>query len=684
MKSSVKILIVLLVVVVIISVNILARNKKSKNVSPNILFILTDDLGYGDIGVLYQNQRKEEGKPYIKTPHLDKMASEGMLLKHHYVPAPVCAPSRASLLGGVHQGNAEIRNNQFDKALPDNHNIATVLKEAGYATAIIGKYGLQGNAGNSPESWEAYPTKRGFDHFFGYVRHGDGHNHYPAHEATERGRKELYAGNEEISSNLEGCYTTDLFTAEAKRWIVEQHNYNPDRPFLMYLAFDTPHAGLEVASTPYPQGGGLSGGVQLIGAHGNYINTATKEINNFFHPDYADQDWPEVHKRHASMVRRIDDAVGDIFQLLKDLDIDNNTLVVFTSDNGPHNESYGYGEYAPVLFDSYGEFAGIKRDTWEGGIRTPLIVRWPGKIPAGSENLTPCGLHDWLPTFAELSGLPAPANTDGISLLPILQAEKDSVPSKIYIEYGVYGETPSYDRFHESHKGLKRGEMQVILMEGYKGVRYNILSASDDFRIYDPHKDPGETNDLAGESKFFNDLQEKMKKEVLRVRSINPSAPRPYDSVPVPAINAANITKNGLNYKLYEVSTPWTPDIKTLEHKPAKEGISEIIDPAIGGEMENYILAFEGTLKVPESGKYAFQFATDGGAVIHLHDGLLIDADGGYDSGTSLLREVFLEKGYHPIKIVYKKGNTSNAFIDMKWSSTTFTMRSLGKEDFFL
>ncbi|MFN3803273.1 sulfatase-like hydrolase/transferase, partial [Belliella pelovolcani] len=147
---------------------------------PNIIFILTDDLGYGDIGVLYQNQRKAEGKPYHQTPNIDQFANEGIILTRHYAPAPVCAPSRASLMLGVHQGHADIRDNQFDKALPNNHNLASVLKQAGYQTGLIGKWGLQGREGNSPDAWEAYPTKRGFDYFFGYVRHGDGHNHYPA------------------------------------------------------------------------------------------------------------------------------------------------------------------------------------------------------------------------------------------------------------------------------------------------------------------------------------------------------------------------------------------------------------------------------------------------------------------------------------------------------------------------
>lgn len=316
---------------------------------PNIIFILTDDLGYGDLGVLYQNQRRVEGKPFHRTPNLDEMANEGMILTRHYVPAPVCAPSRATLLLGLHQGHADVRNNQFDKALPANHNLATVLKEAGYATVLIGKYGLQGLDGNSPSTWEAYPTKRGFDYFFGYVRHRDGHNHYPAHDVANRGPMELYDGNAEISDHLMGCYTTDLFTARAKKYIQDHKGSHPDQPFFMYLAYDTPHAGLEIPSMPYPSGGGTSGGVQYLGENGNFINTAKGKVNSFIHPEYRNDDWPEVQRRFATMVRRIDNAVGDLIQLLQDLEIDEETLIVFTSDNGPHHESYGYGDYAPTF-----------------------------------------------------------------------------------------------------------------------------------------------------------------------------------------------------------------------------------------------------------------------------------------------------------------------------------------------
>ncbi len=660
-----------------------AQQKTSDQKLPNIIFILTDDLGYGDIGVFFQNQRKLEGKPYHQTPQLDKMAREGMMLTRHYVPAPVCAPSRASLLLGVHQGHAEVRNNQFDKALPDNHNMATVLKEAGYATAIVGKYGLQGTEGNSPGTWEAYPTKRGFDYFFGYVRHRDGHNHYPAHEAPERPPVELYSGTEEISDQLNGCYTTDLFTAMAKKWITEHRNNHAGQPFFMYLAYNTPHAGLQVASTPYPSGGGLNGGVKWLGKTGKYINTVTDTIDNYIHPDYNHSDWPDVQKRTASMIRRIDDGIGDVLQLLDDLGINEETVVIFTSDNGPHHESYGYGDYTPTFFDSYGPLDGTKRDTWEGGIRVPTIVRWPNQVPEDSQNDTPSAFYDWLPTFAQLAHVPAPAVTDGVSLLPLLTGKGSGRQGKVYVEYTVNGETPSYEAFHESHKGQKRGEMQVLFLDGYKGIRYNISSADDDFRIYDTRKDPGEENNLAGSNIYYKDLQKKLKRNVLQLRRPNLTAPRPYDSVPVPSVPVEGKLKNGLRYQLFNVTTPWVPDVSSLRHKADRKGTVEGVNTAVGKETENMVIAYEGYLSVPATGEYTFHFKTNGGAILRLHDATIIDADKGYKPGTAIQSTALLEEGYHPFKLVFKSGTDSEPDIRLTWSGSNFQEKIMNQHFFY-
>ncbi|WP_439482593.1 sulfatase-like hydrolase/transferase [Cyclobacterium plantarum] len=668
MKSKLIVLSLLVLGSLILPNRIFGSSQADKK--PNIIFILTDDLGYGDLGVLYQNQRKADGKPFHSTPNLDKVAAEGMILTRHYVPAPVCAPSRATLLLGLHQGHAEVRNNQFDEALPANHNLATVLKEAGYATALIGKYGLQGLEGDSPSTWEAYPTKRGFDYFFGYVRHRDGHNHYPAHDVANRGPMELYDGNEEISAHLKGCYTTDLFTAKAKKYIQDHKKSDPEQPFFMYLAYDTPHAGLEIPGMPYPSGGGIDGGVQLIGEKGNYINTARGEVNSFIHPDYRNDDWPEVQRRFASMVRRIDNAIGDLVHLLQDLEIDEETLIVFTSDNGPHHESYGYGDYDPVFFESFGNLDGTKRDTWEGGIRVPTLVRWPGKIPEGKRNDSPSGFHDWLPTFAEISGLPAPANTDGRSLWPILSGNESEHDGKVYIEYQVNNNTKSYESFLESKRGKKRGEMQVLYLDGYKGIRYNILSHQDDFSIFDTKNDPGETRDLAGTNGEFVKLQKEMKNTVLRWRRYNASAERPYDGEPIPALVPEGKLTAGVKLSKYKIDSPWVPFIhRGLD--PSKETMVLSGIEAIQGEKENNVLVYEGFLKVENSGEYEFSYKTNQGLVMHIHEALLIDDDHPNLAKGKGRTKVVLEKGFHPVKLVTKIVDFSEKpELELKWSGT--------------
>ncbi|WP_206598723.1 sulfatase-like hydrolase/transferase [Rufibacter ruber] len=355
---------------------------------PNIIFILTDDLGYGDLGVLFQKQRQKKNdrsEPWAFTPNLDRMANQGAILNSHYAAAPVCAPSRASFLLGQSQGHANVRDNQFDKALDNNHTIASLLKQVGYVTATFGKWGLQGQR----EKWTAHPLDRGFDYYYGYMRHGDGHEHYPV-EGVYRGPKEVYENRQEISAGLNKCYTADLWTAKTKQWIIDHtKSKGKENPFFIYLAYDTPHAVLELPTQEYPAGGGLKGGLQWTGKPGQMINTASGTVDSWIHPDYAkatyDHDknaatpevsWPNVYQRYATSVRRIDDAVGDLLQLLKDLKLDENTLVVFTSDNGPSLESYlEKVKNDPDFFNSFGPFDGVKRDVLEGGVR---MRRWPG------------------------------------------------------------------------------------------------------------------------------------------------------------------------------------------------------------------------------------------------------------------------------------------------------------------
>ncbi|MGC4015328.1 MAG: sulfatase-like hydrolase/transferase [Luteolibacter sp.] len=661
---------------------------------PNIIYILTDDLGYGDVGAFFQNQLAAKNLPAEMTPALDKMAGEGIQLRGHYCPSPVCAPSRASFISGVHQGHANVRDNQFDKALEDNHTVASVLKGAGYTTAVIGKWGLQGSPfggegeddeakgqkAGSPDTWPAYPTKRGFDYFFGYVRHADGHEHYPK-EGTHRGAKQVWDGNQEISAQLDKCYTTDLFTARAKKWIVDQKTSAPEKPFFLYLAFDTPHATTELPTGPYPQGGGLKSGLQWTGKAGEMITSANGTVDSYYYPEFVNatytgpawggkkdkkdeavekRPWPDVYKRYATSVRRIDDCVADIGKLLKDLKIDDNTLVIFTTDNGPSNESYLQQQLQPNFFRSFGPFDGIKRDCWEGGIRTGAIVRWPAFVPAKRVNEAPCQAQDWMTTFAEVAGVPAPARADGVSLVPTLTGKGEQKPSTIYVEYSVQGRTPSFKEFDAAHRDRQRGQMQVIRLGDMVGVRYAVKSHADDFEIYNVMKDPQETKNLASQNAA---LQEEMKEKVLQLRRPNPSAKRPYDNELIPA---DKVTRNvpGVNWSAYEGDFPWLPKFDAMPAvKTGKSARPDVADPSRG---ENSGMLWSGYIEVPTDGEYTFRLKADGGVSLRVHEATVID--GGFGTKDQEKEgKILLKAGLHAFRLYYAHGSGKPS-LGFEWS----------------
>jgi arylsulfatase A-like enzyme len=647
---------------------------------PNIIFILTDDLGWGDIGVLFQNGRKarnERSEPWHLTPHIDRMAEQGATLPHHYCPAPVCAPSRASLLLGVHQGHANVRDNQFDKALEANHTLASVMKARGYATVAIGKWGLQGEKDGATSDWPAHPLNRGFDQYFGYIAHKDGHEHYPKESVHHAGKPvPLLENRGSITDSLDKCYTTDLFTARAKKWILDHQTAGKAQPFFMYLAFDTPHAVLELPTQAYPAGGGLKGGIQWLATPGHMINTASGEVDSWIHPEYAqatydhDRDtstpevpWPDVYKRHATSVRRIDDGLGDLFHLLKDLNLDEDTFVVFTSDNGPAAESYLKEPYHPDFFKSFGRFDGMKRDCWEGGVRVPAFVRWPGHIPPGRVVDSPSAFWDWMPTFASLADVAPPARTDGVSLLPALTGSgKVPAPSAIYIEYAVKGKTPAYEAFAPQHRQRTRQQMQLVRQGDLVGVRYDVRAASDPFEIYDVRKDPQELHNLAGDAAMAA-VQQRMKDRVLQLRRPDGSAPRPYDAEFVPAVSDV-ATVPGVIWKFYAGTFPWVPDTASLE--ASSQGQGSLPDYGQVTKEQAGAVDFTGFLRIQTAGEYSFALQSDSGAVLRIHEATLIDADYGYASGSQRKGAIRLAAGLHPFHLTCRK-NLSSAAV-LKWS----------------
>lgn len=660
---------------------------------PNIIFILTDDLGYGDLGVLFQNQLAKDntsGTPREFTPYLDKMAAEGALLPQHYAAAPVCAPSRASLLLGRSQGHANIRDNQFDKALENNLTLGYALQQAGYTTAAIGKWGLQGK-GKAP-NWTAHPLNRGFDYYLGYIRHGDGHEHYPK-EGLYRNPKEVYENRTNIASDLDKCYTADLWTAAAKKWIVDhKKSKDTDKPFFMYLAYDTPHAVLELPTQAYPKGGGLNGGLQWTGKPGQMINTASGEIDSWMHPDYAnamydhDEDvvtpqipWPDVYKRYATDTRRIDSAVGDILQLLKDLEIDENTIVVFTSDNGPSKESYLKGEpYEPTFFESFGPFDGIKRDCWEGGLRMPTIARWSGKIPENRVIETPSISYDWMPTFIEMAGLPVPAISDGVSLLPSLLNKGEQKRSHIYVEYYQGGKTPAYSNFLPERQERLRNQMQMLRLGNLVGIRYDIQSHDDDFEIYDVMKDPKQSLNLSKNGDMAS-LQQQLKHMALRSRVTNNTALRPYDDALIPPVQKVE-TENGINWKAYDGDFPWVPKMETLV--ATKEGLIDFPN-ANFKEDKSDALYFEGYIEIPIDGEYTFYVTANSAALLRIHNATVIDGDYGYFSNSPKGGSIKLKAGLHPFRLYSIHRKRGKPTIKLEWSGPEIVRETIPASAFF-
>lgn len=402
---------------------------------PNIVFILADDLGYGDVGCY--------GQRLIQTPNIDAMAAEGVRFTQCYAGSTVCAPSRCALMTGRHTGHAFVRGNAQIPLRPDDTTVAELLKQAGYATGLFGKWGL-----GEPDT-TGVPNRKGFDEFFGYLNQGHAHNGYPTY-LWRNGTREPVPGNTERTDKHGVCaqcqtFANDLFTEEALSFI-ERHKGNP---FFLYLAYTIPHANNE-------RGAATGDGMEVPG-----------------YDAYANQPWPNPQKGHAALISRLDRDVGRVLAKLRGLGLDNNTIVFFTSDNGPHKE----GGADPEFFHSAGPLRGYKRAMYEGGIRVPMIVRWPGVVPKGRSDQV-WAFWDVMPTMAELAHVPAPQGIDGRSAMPLLLGEAKQLHEFLYWE------------FHEG------GFFRAVRMGDWKAV---IPGKGKPLELYDLSKDVGETADVAAE-----------------------------------------------------------------------------------------------------------------------------------------------------------------------------------------
>jgi arylsulfatase A-like enzyme len=413
---------------------------------PNIVVLLADDLGYGDLG--------SYGQRLIRTPRLDQLAAEGTRFTQAYAAAAVCAPSRASLLTGLHGGHATVRENPFGGPQgslgEDDTTFAEVLRSRGYRTACIGKWGFGPEEADQP----SHPNWRGFEEFFGYITHGHAHEYFPDHLWHNGERVEL----PENRDGAQGAYAVDLIEQHANAFITQ----HADEPFLLYLTPNIPHAPSDI-----PDSGA-----------------------------YADQPWNAADKGHAAQVTRLDSLAGSVVDTLRRLGIDRHTLVLVASDNGPHEE----GGVNPDLFDANGPLRGYKRNLYEGGVRVPLIAWWPGTVRAAvTDRVTP--LTDVLPTLAELAGAPAPRDIDGLSAAALLAARPGAAPSHDFL-YWYRNDPGSTSRAKAVDKGRINTLAEAVRRERWKAVRFapaRDRSVPDErwqFELYDLATDPGETTDV--------------------------------------------------------------------------------------------------------------------------------------------------------------------------------------------
>lgn len=381
----------------------------SSTEKPNVIFLLCDDLGYADVG--YMQKERAVNAIKIETPTIDSLAARGTILTDHYCAAPVCAPSRASIMTGQLQlpGKCSLRNNEFDKPITETETLGTVMKAAGYETYAVGKWGI-GGGGESGYPVKAHPLDKGFDHYYGFMDHRAGHTYYHWDGNWGRAYMGVWEDKTKATETAAGRYSTDLFVARAKKYIEDQlaDSKKKDKPFFMYFAINTIHGSGQGHLNPtLPQGHKqnlhVPGGayVSSTDASGKVIWPIPAEAENvrntFTYPQYASL--PDAARRYATGITRMDEALGDLVDFLKAKGIYDNTIIIFTSDNGPAAE-YGAN---PAFFESTGPFYGFKRDVYEGGMRIPAFVHWPkmsNKMPRLEH--TPSISVDWMTELKKL------------------------------------------------------------------------------------------------------------------------------------------------------------------------------------------------------------------------------------------------------------------------------------------
>ena len=685
---------------------------------PNVILVLCDDLGWGDLGAFWQNQRADGNQPHIDTPNLDDAMRRGVMLTNAYTTAPVCAPARASMVSGKHQGNCNLRDNMFDRPVDAHMTLGTVMKQAGYATWHIGKWGIGGGYESGGQPRRSMACDAGFDYSYGYPAHAHGHSFYhwegkekgydwrtqkqgsPVVENLSAQAKDdtFYAGLSHGATDWERdaegnywrrlisdaevrhCYDTDLFTAKIKQLIKAHQDSGREAPFFCYACYTTCHGAgqsgtqadpnlgstteFHIPGNAYPAlsedktwGGGVTWEQDAEG-HLPFraVDAQGKATSNtYVYDEY--KDYTASQQRYASNVRRIDEALGDLLHFLKLRGLDKDTLFIFTSDNGPAGEYLSPGNITWVndAFDSNGPFKGMKRWCYEGGLREPTFVLWPGTVPAsGTETPRtsdiPFQFPAWMATLADVAGLPQPAHCDGVSLLPTLMGEGRQLPMRIYAEYQDGGSQQNF----QFEQMVRDGDYVLIRNRGASGT----------VELYNVVEDEGQTQNLAASNpdrvRWMTDLLiacrvpcGKVPAACGAIGSYWNDQHGTIDGMAMPATPLRGALPQ-LQVRVFRTGAeawPWVPNFRTLEPDAGflvKDTVA--LRDRLTKENGPFGVAIEGWIEADAEREVTFSATGAGGCQLWLHESHILEYEAG-DCATGRSITMKLAKGRHPYRL---------------------------------
>ncbi len=711
---------------------------------PNVILILCDDLGWGDLGAFWQNQRADKGLPHIDTPHMDAAMRAGVMMTNAYTTAPVCAPARASMVTGKNQGHCNLRHNMFDCPIDSHMTIGTVMQAAGYDTWHLGKWGIGGGYQGQGQSGLASAAIRramacdaGFDYSYGYPAHMHGHSYYhwegnmdtmegsplvenvsaaayasgryatlstgkataggemaferdPAQGATYYRR---VVSNEEVQF----CYDVDLFTAKLKQLIDQQLTAYSDKPFFAYACYTTVHgsgnrrdpaikntgqAHVPPSGIDYPELNAADakwgGGVTFEKRDGKLAFKGTAETANaYIHPDYKVYDsWGR--RRYATMVRRLDEAIGDLRHFLKVRGLEEDTLILFTSDNGPAGENLGAGGNGPSYtnwvnsetngFDSNGPFKGMKRWSYEGGLREPTFAVWPGTIPASEAAMPRQSAHPfqfpaWMATLADVAGVPQPAHCDGVSILPELTGSGVQLPARIYGEYedGGSGQGFGFEQM------VRDGDYVLIRNHGKQGGVPELYCVT---------TDEGQATNLANDAAYAERVQQ-MSQLFLTCRMPGGQLGTDYyggtksvDRMALPAVPTAEIAADW-EVRLYTEGAegwPWVPNFRTMYPQRSFSVRDMAALMAALPETGAYGVSVRGWIEVPAERDVTFTASGAGGCQCWVHEAHALEWEAGDCAARAKRVTLKLAQGRHPFRLYLTTTSGKSGLCAVTWA----------------